>query len=93
MVELWLDETNWRFYALTFTCMLIGIALGYLGQMRKLNALAKAENQPTPNWWAYYHDYPYATLYSALSSILGYGMLIGFGELSIVTAISGIDVC
>ena len=86
-MEWLLDESQWYFYALTFACLLVGIALGYLGQMKRLNALAKAEDQPTPSWKAYYYDYPYATLYSVLSSVLGYGMLFGLGELSIITAI------
>lgn len=82
-----LAEGTWTFYGATFLCLLLGVALSYLGELRRLNALARAQHEPPVHWKEYYRDFPYATLFSVLSSILGYFMLIGLDELSIVTAI------
>lgn len=86
-MEQFLSKATSFFYALTFFCLLIGVMLSYLSKMKELNALARAKKLPPPHWLAYYRDFPYATAYSALSSIIGYFMLIGMGELSIITAI------
>ena len=81
------DKTQWQFYATTFFCLLLGAFLSYLEEMKGLNAIARAAKEPPPDWKAYYRDFPYATMYSVLSSVLGYFLLMALNELSIVTAI------
>lgn len=82
-----LNQDSWQFYAITFFCLILGIFLAYLGEMKKLNGLARAERKPTLHWLSYYNEFPYASWYSALSSVLGYMLLIGLNELSIMTAV------
>lgn len=81
------DPARWEFYAVTFFCLLLGAFLSYLGEMKELNSVARAAKQPPPDWKAYYRDFPYATTYSVLSSVLGYFLLMALDELSIITAI------
>lgn len=75
------------FYLITGLCLFLGVALCYLQEMKKLNEMAREQGGKTVHWLTYYRDYPYASLYSALSSFLGYMMLVGMDELSIMTAI------
>lgn len=81
------DPSQWQFYIVTFFCLLIGILLAYLQKMKGLADMARAAGKKPPKAYAYYHDFPYQTAISALSSILGYFLLIALNELSLITAI------